>query len=66
MFASYHKLRTRRSGGGEFIDFHLQMRGDMPLKQAHDMSDAIVVSIKEALPRAHVLIHLEPEEANET
>lgn len=62
IFVSYHKLRTRRAGGGEFIDFHLQMRGDMPLKQAHDLSDTIVVAIKEALPRAHVLIHLEAEE----
>lgn len=62
IFVGYHKLRTRRSGGGEFIDFHLQMRGDMPLREAHDQSDAIVVAIKQALPRAHVLIHLEPEE----
>jgi cation diffusion facilitator family transporter len=62
IFVGYHKLRTRRSGGGEFIDFHLQMRGDMPLKEAHDLSDTIVVAIKQSLPRAHVLIHLEPEE----
>jgi cation diffusion facilitator family transporter len=61
LFAGYHKLRTRRSGGGEFIDFHLQMKGDMPLQQAHALSDIIVVDIKEALPRAHVLIHLEPD-----
>jgi cation diffusion facilitator family transporter len=59
--AGYHKLRTRRSGGGEFIDFHLQMNGDMSLRQAHALSDIIVVDIKRALPRAHVLIHLEPD-----
>ena len=62
IFVGYHKLRTRRSGAGEFIDFHLQMRGDMPLREAHDLSDRLVVAIKEELPRAHVLIHLEPEE----
>jgi cation diffusion facilitator family transporter len=62
IFAGYHKLRTRRAGGGEFIDFHLQMKGNMPLKQAHDLSDTIVVAIKRAMPRAHVLIHLEPED----
>jgi cation diffusion facilitator family transporter len=62
IFVGYHKLRTRRSGGGEFIDFHLQMRGDMPLRDAHNESDKIVVAIKQSLPRAHVLIHLEPEE----
>lgn len=61
LFVSYHKLRTRRSGGGEFIDFHLQMAAQLPLKEAHDMSDAIVADIKRELPRAHVLIHLEPE-----
>ena len=62
MYVGYHKLRTRRAGGGEFIDFHLQMRSDMPLKEAHDQSDSIVVDLKRELPRAHVLIHLEPEE----
>jgi len=61
LFVGYHKLRTRRSGGGEFIDFHLQMTGGMPLRQAHDLSDIIVLDIKRALPRAHVLIHLEPD-----
>lgn len=61
VFVGYHKLRTRRSGGGEFIDFHLQMAGDMPLREAHDRSDIIVLDIKAALPRAHVLIHLEPD-----
>jgi cation diffusion facilitator family transporter len=61
IYAGYHKLRTRRSGGGEFIDFHLQMKGDMALQQAHALSDLIVVDIKQALPRAHVLIHLEPD-----
>jgi cation diffusion facilitator family transporter len=61
IFVSYHKLRTRRSGGGEFIDFHLQMPGGMPLEQAHDMSDTIVADIKREMPRAHVLIHLEPQ-----
>ena len=61
VFSGYHKLRTRRSGGGEFIDFHLKMNGEIALRQAHDMSDAIVVDIKRAMPRAHVLIHLEPD-----
>jgi cation diffusion facilitator family transporter len=62
LFASYHKLRTRGSGAGEFIDFHLQMPSSMPLKRAHDLSDKIVADIKQEMPRAHVLIHLEPEE----
>lgn len=61
LYAGYHKVRTRRSGGGEFIDFHLQMKGEMPLQQAHDLSDLIVAAIKDAYPRAHVLIHLEPD-----
>lgn len=62
LFVGYHKLRTRRSGAGEFIDFHLQMPSHMPIKKAHDLSDVIVVDIKRHMPRAHVLIHLEPEE----
>ncbi len=61
IFAGYHKLRTRRSGGGEFIDFHLQMARDMPIGRAHELSDVIVGDIKAEMPRAHVLIHLEPD-----
>jgi cation diffusion facilitator family transporter len=61
VFTGYHKLRTRRSGGGEFIDFHLQMASDTPLARAHELSDLIVGDIKAELPRAHVLIHLEPD-----
>jgi cation diffusion facilitator family transporter len=62
IYVGYHKLRTRRSGGGEFIDFHLQMPGGTPLRQAHDLSDTIVRDIKDRMPLAHVLIHLEPGE----
>lgn len=62
IFRNYHKLRTRSSGGAEFIDFHLKMPGNLPLKQAHDMSDTIVADIKRTMPRAHVLIHLEPDD----
>lgn len=61
IFVGYHKLRTRRSGGGEFIDFHLQMARDMPIGRAHELSDVIVGDIKSEMPRAHVLIHLEPD-----
>ncbi|HXW50636.1 MAG TPA: cation diffusion facilitator family transporter [Candidatus Acidoferrales bacterium] len=61
IFSGYHKLRTRRSGGGEFIDFHLQMAHDMPIGRAHELSDVIVADLKSELPRAHVLIHLEPD-----
>jgi cation diffusion facilitator family transporter len=61
IYSGYHKLRTRRSGGGEFIDFHLQMPADLPLQRAHELSDRIVLDIKTELPRAHVLIHLEPD-----
>jgi cation diffusion facilitator family transporter len=61
IFSGYHKLRTRRAGGGEFIDFHLQMPRDMPIGRAHELSDLIVGDIKAELPRAHVLIHLEPD-----
>lgn len=62
VYVNYHKLRTRSSGGSEFIDFHLKMPSGLSLKEAHDLSDRIVVDIKRSFPRAHVLIHLEPDE----
>ncbi len=58
--AGMHDLRTRRSGPTQFIEFHLELDGNMPLKQAHDVVDRIETALKKLYPAAQVIIHQEP------
>ena len=57
---SFHRLRTRKAGSDRFIEFHLAVDDGMPVREAHELGDAIVVAIKERLHESHVHIHVEP------
>jgi cation diffusion facilitator family transporter len=57
---SLHKLRTRSSGCNKIIDMHLILKKDMPLDQAHAVSDEIEEVIKKSVPNCDITIHLEP------
>jgi len=60
--ASFHGLRTRKSGSRRFIDFHLLVPGDMSVKASHDLCGLIEELIQSKLSRAEVTIHVEPLE----
>ncbi len=55
-----HDLRTRDSGQRVFIEFHLEMDGDLPLKKAHDVTEELELALYKEFPKAEVLIHQEP------
>lgn len=57
---SVHDLRTRSSGIQIFIEFHLEIDGQMRLKDAHDVTEDLEVKLYQAFPTAEVLIHQEP------
>ena len=57
-----HDLKTRHAGRATFIEFHLVVPGDMPVRAAHEICDRIEAALKAAIEGAHVLIHVEPEE----
>lgn len=57
-----HDLRTRRSGTLAFVQFHVELDGDMTLRNAHDVTDAIESALREAYPHAEILIHIDPED----
>ena len=57
----YHKLRARKSGPQRHIDFHLQLRAETTLGEAHKISDALEERIRRNLPNSDVLIHLEDD-----
>lgn len=55
-----HDLRTRAAGPNAFVQVHLEMDGDLPLKEAHRISDAVEADILAAFPHAEVMIHQDP------
>lgn len=59
-FMEFHELRHRKSGPERHIDLHLVVAPDATVKDVHDLCDGIEKEIKEELPRANVLIHVEP------
>lgn len=60
--AHYHGLRTRKSGAGRFVEFHLLVPGDSTMRQAHDLCERVEAAIRARLPRAYITCHLEPED----
>ena len=57
-----HNLRTRRIGNRIAIEVHVRMRGDMSLREAHDIVTAIEHQIKARFgPATLVTIHMEPK-----
>jgi cation diffusion facilitator family transporter len=59
--AGYHKLRARRAGSRRYIDLHVQYRSGTSLERAHELAHAMRDEIEATIPRAEVLIHVEPE-----
>ena len=57
----YHKLRARKSGPQRHIDFHLQLKAETTLGEAHKISDTLEERIRHQLPNSDVLIHLEDD-----
>ena len=57
----FHKLRARKSGPQRHIDFHLQLKAETTLGEAHKISDGLEERIRNNLPNSDVLIHLEDD-----
>ncbi|HXP13107.1 MAG TPA: cation diffusion facilitator family transporter [Stellaceae bacterium] len=60
-----HDLKTRASGPNSFIQLHIEMDGGIKLIEAHRISDEVEASIREAFPRAEIIIHQDPEGVDE-
>ncbi|MFQ5984531.1 MAG: cation diffusion facilitator family transporter [Alphaproteobacteria bacterium] len=56
-----HELRTRSSGIKPFIQFHLELDGELNLSRAHAIADEVEARIKEVFPGAEIIIHQDPE-----
>jgi len=59
-FVEYHELRTRKAGPERHIDLHLSLPASMPVSEAHEVCDHLEADIRNLVPGAQVLIHVEP------
>ena len=60
-----HDIRTRLSGQNQFIQLHLEMDGEISLNEAHAISEQVMDRVESAFPNAEVIIHEDPEGADE-
>jgi cation diffusion facilitator family transporter len=60
-----HDLKTRRASNKVFIQFHLEMDGDMSLYQAHQLSEKIMYDLLNIFPEADIIIHQDPDGISE-
>ncbi len=56
-----HDVRTRHAGRVIFVDFHLVVPGDMPVREAHAICDRIEEALHREVEDIFVNIHVEPE-----
>ncbi|MDU9375779.1 Manganese efflux system protein MneP [Methanocorpusculaceae archaeon Sp1] len=59
-YTNFHSLKTRRSGPGRFVEFHLMMPHATPLKEAHAVLKEIEHDLQNEIPRIAVIVHLDP------
>jgi ferrous-iron efflux pump FieF len=58
--ASLHDLRTREAAGTAFIEFHIELDGEMTVRAAHLVTDALERELRAVFPDAEIIIHQEP------
>jgi len=56
----FHRLRTRKAGPSRFIEFHIFVDGQMPVKESHALSHRIAGRIQKLFSDASVTVHVEP------
>jgi cation diffusion facilitator family transporter len=58
------RVRIRHAAGRHFVDLVVAVEADAQLSQAHASADRIEDAVRDALPGADVLVHVEPRAAD--
>jgi cation diffusion facilitator family transporter len=59
---SVHKVRTRRSGAGLYVDLHALVGGDISVRAGHDLATQLQRKLIVSGPSvADVVVHIEPD-----
>lgn len=56
----FHDLKTRKSGAKLFVQIHVEIDGDAPLRDAHEIGEKLRRRILALSPDVEVLIHKDP------
>jgi divalent metal cation (Fe/Co/Zn/Cd) transporter len=59
-----HAVRVRTSGPQLFIDVHICLDEDMPLRKVHHLMDQIEERVQQTIPNSDVTVHPEPWNAH--
>jgi cation diffusion facilitator family transporter len=62
-FIDYHALRTRKAGNIKYVDFHMNVRGDITVAESHSLTEKIECDIERVLTNTNINIHIEPAES---
>ena len=54
---SWHDLKTRTSGSQIFAQLHIELDGNLPLHEAHDIGAGLRRAIRESYPQVDLIIH---------
>ncbi len=58
----YHKLKTRKSGNKRHIDFHITVKPDLTVREAHDIVGCLKKEMNQKFLNTRVSIHIDPGE----
>jgi cation diffusion facilitator family transporter len=58
----FHAIRSRVAGRRRFVTMHVLAPGGWSIQKGHDLCEEVEAAVREALPDAHVVTHLEPRE----
>lgn len=56
----FHNLRTRKSGGWRFVEFHILVNPAMSVNRSHKITDELTMKIRKIMPDSMITIHVEP------
>jgi cation diffusion facilitator family transporter len=60
-----HELKTRSAANKPFIQFHLELDGEISLLEAHRISDMVEEELMKHFKNAEIIIHQDPEGVEE-
>jgi ferrous-iron efflux pump FieF len=55
-----HDMRTRSDSDRVFMEFHVELDGDMTLRSVHHIDENIMAALRADFPNADILIHVDP------
>jgi cation diffusion facilitator family transporter len=58
-----HAIRTRMLGAAVYLDLHVLVPGDLPVRRGHDIAEGVKAALQRDFPGiADVVVHIEPVE----